>query len=107
MDMDTCIAECTACHRICVETLAYCLGKGGRHAEARHARILLDCAEICQTSADVMIRGSDLHKSTCRACAEICAPCAESCAAIADNAQMKRCADACRRCAESCREMAA
>jgi hypothetical protein len=107
MEMNTCIANCTACHRICVETLAYCLGKGGRHAEAVHARLLLDCAELCQTSANFMIRGSDLHKSTCRACAEVCARCAASCEAFAGDAQMTRCAEVCRRCAESCQQMAA
>jgi hypothetical protein len=107
MDMNTCIADCTACHRICMETMAYGLGKGGRYAEAAHIRLLLDCAEICQTSADFMIRGSDLHKATCRVCAEVCARCAESCAAFTGDAQMQRCAETCRRCAECCRQMAA
>ena len=31
--------------------------------------VLLDCAEICQTSANFMLRGSPLHTNTCAACA--------------------------------------
>ena len=32
----------------------------------RMVRLLLDCAEICRTSADFMIRGSELHPHICR-----------------------------------------
>lgn len=107
MNMDHCIDNCTECHRVCLETAVYCLTKGGKHAEARHVRILLDCAQICATSADFMIRKSVAQSRTCGLCAEICERCAESCEAFADDAQMKRCAEACRRCAHSCRGMTA
>jgi hypothetical protein len=103
--MQSCIEECLSCHRICVETTAHCLEKGGKHAAADHIRTMLDCAQICATSADFMLRGSDLHTETCAACAAVCEACAESCEQIADDDIMKRCADACRRCAASCREM--
>ncbi|MFP2926287.1 four-helix bundle copper-binding protein [Pyxidicoccus sp. 3LG] len=105
--MRQCIQNCLECHRVCVETLAYCLQKGGRHAEAKHVRLMMDCAEICQTSANFMLRGSELHTRTCFACAEVCERCAESCAAMGDDAMMKACAELCRRCAESCRKMSA
>jgi hypothetical protein len=107
VDMRECITECTECHRICLETVAYCLGQGGRHAEAEHVRLLLDCAEICATSANFMMRGSELHTLTCSACAEVCARCAESCERMGDDETMRRCAEVCRRCAESCRRMSA
>jgi hypothetical protein len=106
-DMAQCIQECTNCHRVCLETVAYCLQQGGRHAEAGHRRLLLDCAEICQTSANFMIRGSDLHGRTCAVCAEVCRRCAEDCERFGDDRQMRRCAEVCRRCAESCRRMTA
>jgi len=106
MDMETCIQNCTTCHRTCSEALAHILKKGGKHADAALALLLLDCIEICQTSADFMIRGSLRHKLTCGVCAQICSRCAEACAAI-DDEQMRRCAEICRRCAESCRQMAA
>ena len=105
-DFQHCIQECLQCHSICLETLTHCLQKGGAHAEAAHIRLLLDCVEICQTSANFMLRGSDLHSRTCGVCAEVCERCAQDCERMGDDAQMKACAEACRRCAESCRQMA-
>jgi hypothetical protein len=102
-----CIEECLSCYQICLETVTHCLQKGGKHAEASHIRLLLDCTDICQTSANFMIRGSDLHTRTCAVCAEVCERCAESCEQFGDDEKMKACAEACRRCAESCRRMAA
>jgi hypothetical protein len=106
-EMQQCINECLNCHSICLQTVAYCLQQGGQHAEANHVTTLLACAEICRTSAGFMLLGTELHKQTCAACAEVCARCAESCEQTGDDAQMKACAEACRRCAESCRRMAA
>lgn len=105
MNIQDCIENSTACHNICVATAAYCLDKGGSHAEAAHLRLLLDCADICRTSADFMLRGSPLHTQTCAVCADICAKCAEACRAMGDDDQMRRCADICEHCAQSCREM--
>ncbi len=80
--------------------------RAGTTPDHAHIRLLSDCAEICQTSAHFMLRGSDLHTQTCEVCATVCERCAEACAAIRDNTQMQRCEDACRRCANSCRAMA-
>lgn len=107
-DMRECIANCTECHNICVETTIHCLGMGGEHASQDHIRVLLDCAQMCATSADFMLRGSDLHKRTCGVCAEACERCAADCERLAGGDDlMLRCAEVCRRCAESCRRMAA
>jgi hypothetical protein len=105
-DMQACIEECTSCHNICAETVAYCLEQGGRHAEPAHIRLLLDCADICRTSADFMLRGSELHGYTCGICAAICELCAQDCERFGDDEMMRRCAEACRSCADSCRQMA-
>ena len=94
------------CHAICVETVTHCLEMGGKHAEAAHIRLLLDCAEICQTSANFMLRGSDLHGRTCGVCAEVCERCAQDCERFGDDEHMQACAKACRSCAASCRKMA-
>ena len=75
------------------------------HAEPNHIRLMMDCAEICQTSANFMLRGSDLHHLTCAACAEICDRCAADCDRMSDDPRMAACAEECRRCAESCRQM--
>lgn len=105
-EMQQCVQACLDCHRICLETVTYCLQMGGEHADPAHIRLLLDCAEICQTSANFMLRGSELHGPTCAVCAEVCERCAQSCERMGDDAQMKACAEVCRRCAESCTRMA-
>lgn len=104
--MNTCIENCTQCHATCLETINYCLGKGGPHAAPAHIALLATCADICRTSADAMLRGAAIHPVTCGACAEICRQCAAACERMGDDPEMKRCADACSRCAESCQAMA-
>ena len=104
MEMERCIDNCTNCHRICLDTAARHFRGEGEMAET-HVRLLLDCAEICQTSANFMLRGSDLHARTCGVCAEICERCAEACEQLGEDPPMQNCAAACRRCAESCRRM--
>jgi hypothetical protein len=96
---------CHECARICSETISYCLGKGGDHVAPEHIKALLDCAQICVTSAGFMARQSPSHPQLCGVCADVCKRCEESCEQFGDDAQMKRCADICRKTAESCREM--
>lgn len=103
MDLATCIANCTHCHQACLNAAAE--WQGSRGAEGvKHLRLLLDCADICQTSADFMLRRSDIHPQVCALCAEICQRCAEACERM-EGELMRACAEACRRCAQSCREM--
>jgi hypothetical protein len=106
-EMRQCAGECSSCHDVCLETISYCLHQGGKHADPHHIRLLMDCVQICHTSEDFMLRGSNLHGHTCRACAEVCRRCADGCEKMGDDAQMKTCAQSCRRCAESCGKMAA
>jgi hypothetical protein len=103
--MAECIERCLECHKVCIQVIAQCLHKGGEHAAPEHIRLLLDCAEICQTSANFMLRGSEHHTQTCGVCADVCEACTEDCERLGD-AMMKQCAEACRRCAASCSEMA-
>ena len=79
-----------------------CLETGGKHVEAEHFRLMINCAEICQTSANFMLSGSDFSEQICSVCAEICEACADNCEQVGD---MDDCVEACRECAESCREM--
>ena len=104
-DMERCIQACLECHAICVSSVPHCLKKGGKHAEPNHVRLLADCAQICITSADFMLRGSPLHAHTCAACAAVCAECAAECDKMGEDPMMQRCAESCRRCAESCKRM--
>ena len=105
--MQDCITDCLDCHSVCLATIGHCLEKGGTHAEPPHIRLLQDCAQICITSADFMLRNSPLHQMTCRICAGVCEMCADDCAKLADDEATVLCVEACRRCARSCSEMAA
>jgi hypothetical protein len=103
-EMQTCIQACQECHNECLmHASQHCLEVGGKHVEPKHFRLMLSCAEICQTSADMMLMGSEHHRDVCASCAVICDACAASCAQLED---MESCVQACRRCAESCRQMA-
>ena len=105
--MRQCAEECSGCHDICLETISHCLHMGGKHADPHHIGVLMDCVQICETSKDFMLRGSELHAHTCAACAHICERCSEDCERIGgSDALMKKCAQTCRRCAKSCRKMA-
>jgi len=106
-DLEDCIDNCAECHRVCVETMQYCLRMGGKHADLAHIRLLNDCVQICQVNAEFLIRDSELQGETCAACAKICSRCAEVCAAFGpDDDQMQECAQVCSRCAESSDRMA-
>lgn len=99
--MKQCIKHCLECHRICLEmSMNHCLETGGDHVEPEHFRLMVNCADICQTSANFMLSSSKLHKVTCEACAKVCEACAESCAKVGG---MEECVEACRTCAESCK----
>ncbi len=106
MMMSDCVAECEKANRACLETLRDCLERGGAHVAPAHVRLLLDCAEICQMTANFMLRGSAVHGIACGACAEVCERCAESCETFSGDSKMAACAETCRTCAKSCREMA-
>ena len=107
-----CIDECNACHDTCMSCIDHCLTLGGAHAEVGHIRTMMDCAEICRTAADFMLRGSLLHGAICRACSIACAACAHSCRSLVGahpdphtgrkDSMMEDCANRCESCAGSC-----
>ena len=98
-----CIEQCLRCYRTCFESaMTHCLERGGEHVEAQHFRLMMACAEMCRSSAHILLTRSSLYRPVCRACAEICEQCSHSCDRIGD---MQECADACRSCAESCEEL--
>lgn len=105
-EMRRCIQNCLDCYKACLEMVMHCAAKGGKHAMPKHIRLLMECANICNTSANFMLLGSENHSSVCEVCADICDQCAQECEEMADDNEMKACAEICRRCAESCRQMA-
>ena len=87
-ELRRCIVDCLGCYSTCLETVTYSLEVGGQHVEPVRIRLLLDCADICQTAAAFMLRNSDLHQRVCAVCAEVCEQCAESCAQLGSHPQM-------------------
>ena len=106
-ELDRCIRDCLDCARSCYEMISHYLELGGEHAERRHITALLDCAQMCETSAAFMARRSDRHPKLCGVCAEACERCAEECERFPDDQMMAECAEICRQAAKSCRSMAA
>lgn len=101
--MQDAIKACHDCHSMCLQmAMGYCLERGGRHVEQKHLRLMLNCAELCQTSANFMLSDSPLHGRVCLICAEACEACAKSCEQVGE---MRECAEECRSCAKSCRTM--
>ena len=98
------IAAATDCHQACIEALSWGLQQRGEPAHLLHARLMLDCAQVCATSADFMARASAHHARVCGVCAEVCRACAASCREL-DG--MEDCVAACEACAASCEAMAA
>jgi hypothetical protein len=98
--MQNCIEACQSCHRTCLEmATSHCLEMGGKHAEPSHLRLMLDCAQICQTTANFMLAQSEFHTALCVVCADICEACAISCEEIGE---MDECVKACRECMHEC-----
>lgn len=103
-EMQKCIENCQQCHVVCLQTtMNHCLELGGAHVAPEHMRLMLNCAEICQTSANFMLSNSPVSRAVCQACAVVCKACADSCEQIGE---MTACVEACRRCATSCEMMA-
>lgn len=105
--LQKCIRNCLESREASLRLIPHCLLRGGEHAAQAHISLLMDCAEICGTAADFMIRMSPHHQRTCGICAEVCQACAEDCEKFEDDEMMKHVAELCRRCADSCREMSA
>lgn len=101
-----CIEDCINCHSYCLQTIQHCLHIGGDHAQPDHIRLLMDCAQICQVSADFMMRSSDWDGLVCSVSADICDTCADDCERFREDEFMMECAEICRKCAKSCQEMA-
>jgi hypothetical protein len=103
--MQRCIRDCLEAFRVCVDAaINHQLGIAERRIEPADIRLLLACAEICQTTTSLVQSGSPLHKPTCRVAAKLCRRCASECARLGDLAE---CVSACLHCADSCQRLAA
>ena len=104
-EVEACISACLDCHKVCLGlAMTHCLETGGEHVTPQHFRLMIDCAAICATAADLMSHKSQFQNQMCKLCAEVCDTCAKDCARLSG---MKECVQACSTCAEMCRGMAA
>ncbi|HYD33172.1 MAG TPA: hypothetical protein VEA39_01275 [Methylophilaceae bacterium] len=71
--------------------------------EPEHFRLMINCAEICQSCTNFLLGGSTFTEEICNVCADICEACALSCEMIGD---MEDCVRICRECSVSCRNIA-
>ncbi len=106
ISMAKCIDLCVASHRMCLETATHMLKRAGSSAATALVAMLTDCAELCQATANSMLRGSELHAILCGACADACDRCAQECARQGADEQLARCSATCRECGAACRKMA-
>jgi len=101
-ELRKCIEACQKCHNVCLLFITHhCLEMGGKHVEPMHVRLMMDCANSCQTAVEFMLRESPFHDEVCRLCALVCDACAQSCEQKGD---MDDCVKACRHCADLCRQ---
>lgn len=103
-EMRACIDRGEACHDVCQEVMIVA-SESADPAQTAIITTLLDCAEMCQTAKNLMLRASALHLTACRACGEAAERCAEACETLASQ-DYAACARECRRCAQACAEMA-
>ena len=99
-----CIEACLECQAVCLTmAMTECLELGGDHVRPQHFRLMMDCVQMCDVTADLMAHKSQFHRQTCALCAEVCETCAEDCETLSG---MEECVAACRVCAAACRSMA-
>ncbi len=102
--IEDCMQKLLHCHKTCLGmAMTHCVEMGGEHARPQHLRLMLDCAQVCASTADFLARKSQFHTQICRLCADICETCASDCENVGD---MEESVAACRACAQSCREAA-
>jgi hypothetical protein len=100
-----CARLCRESQRLCLETAIY-LSTSNRPVEAAHLRLFFSCAELCHTSAGLLVGDAHLARRATSACAELLDRCARICDEFGDDPTLRACADACRRCAEACYQLA-
>ncbi len=105
MTAQSCIESCWQSHVMCLQTERYCMESGGLHVMPAHLASLADCAEMCEKTANALLRRSPQHAAVCIACAQLCDACAGDCEAFKEDVRMMDCAKTCRGCAGHCREM--
>jgi hypothetical protein len=105
-----CIDACMECARSCTWCADSCLNESHVGDLTACIRLDMNCADICETTARVLIRSADrdaaLTRRVLEACMQACRSCGDECDRHANALEHCRiCAEACRRCERACQEL--
>lgn len=101
IEIQQCIQNCLECHKTCMQMAEEDRRSRDDHATKEHIQMMLDCAEICLTTAHFLQHGSALAGYVVQACAQVTTICANEC----EQAGHTDCANACRNAAWSCTQL--
>jgi hypothetical protein len=102
-----CIKATSECYSVSAETFRYCVEGEMDLRDPQLMRLLIDCCEICQTTQNSLLRGSDLSLMLSAVCVEACEQLAAACRdADGSDEQFTRCAETCDETADCCRRLA-
>jgi len=104
IDLRAVFLACLRAHQACEDAVTQALRGDG--AVDERVGTLLDCADVCRTTARYIRYGSPLLRGTAGVAAELCARAAEACAAVAAVPAMASHAEALRRAAACCQRVA-
>jgi hypothetical protein len=100
--LEVCAARIERCYEGCVKAAAHALESG---LCLSCVTLLLECAQSCATSRQILLQNPRLSAVACDSCARLATKCAQRCEPVEDEI-MQTCARACRACASSCRAVA-
>lgn len=104
-DLRAAFLACLRAHEACEAAVGHVL-RAGEGAVDERVGTLLDCSDVCRTTARHIRQGSPLLRGTAGVAAELCERAAEACAALAALPAMATYAETCRRSAGCCRRVA-
>lgn len=100
----------TACADICTACADACLAEEQVGELRRCIRLNLDCADLCRTTAALLLRQTEPDLAVVRAavdaCARACKSCGDECGGHAElHDHCRVCAEACTACEDACRRV--
>jgi hypothetical protein len=102
-----CIRATSDCYSVSAETFNYCLEGEVGVRDPQLMRLLVDAGEVCQTTQNSLLRGSELSVMLAAVCVEACEQLAARCRDVdGSDEQLTRCAEMCDETADCCRRLA-
>ncbi len=105
-EIQECMLKCLDCRTMCLKLVEHYLRLEGAKSDGPDIRLLLNCSEICATTARFMLRGSEFCQRLSLLCAEVCKRCARQWSLLRDDALIEGCWLSWSQCAECCERTA-